>query len=82
MTRITIRVGDFPEYLRKHPGAIPILVFILTLVVVAVIYPYNRVLADELITNAFYFLVVGVILQAIACARSKKPSNTNKESLL
>ena len=72
MTRITIRVGDFPEYLRKNPGAIPILVFVITLIVVAVIYPYNRALADELITNAFYFLVVGVILQAIACARSKK----------
>jgi len=82
MPRITIRAGDFPEYLRRNPGAIPILVFVLTLIVVAVIYPYNRVLADELVTNAFYFLVVGIILQAIASARCKKPSTTNKESLL
>ena len=72
MARITIRIGRVPSYVKENPGAFFILVFILALIVIAVIYTYDRALADELATNAFYFLVVGVLLQVVALARQKR----------
>jgi len=72
LARITIRIGRVPSYVKENPGAFFILVFILALIVIAVIYTYDRALADELATNAFYFLVVGVLLQVVALARQKR----------
>ncbi len=79
MPRITIRIGKVPPYLRENPGAVFILVFILALIVIAVVYPYDRSLADELATNAFYFLVVGVILQVVAVARKERTDTSSSE---
>jgi hypothetical protein len=78
--KITIRLGKVPTYLKENPGAPFILVFILALVVIAIIYSYDRALADELATNAFYFLVVGVLLQVIAVARQKRTNDANSEA--
>jgi len=72
LASVTIRIGRVPSYVKENPGAFFILVFILALIVIAVIYTYDRALADELATNAFYFLVVGVLLQVIALARQKR----------
>jgi hypothetical protein len=79
MVRITIKVGRVPPYLKENPGAIFILVFILALIVIAVIYSRDRALADELATNAFYFLVVGVLLQLVAVARQKHTDQASSE---
>jgi hypothetical protein len=68
-----------PPYLKENPGAVFILVFILALIVIAVIYSYDRALADELATNAFYFLVVGVLLQVVAVARQKHADQASSE---
>ncbi len=67
--RIRIRIGKFPRYLKKNPGALFILTFILTLVVDAFIYPSNPGFANDLTSDAFILLVIGVILQAISLAR-------------
>jgi len=80
LARITIRIRGVPSYVRENPGAVFILVFILALIVIAGIYTYNKDLADELATNAFYFLVVGVLLQVIALARQKRTDEADSEA--
>jgi len=79
LARITVKIGRVPPYLKENPGAIFILVFILALIVIAVIYPYDRALADELATNAFYFLVLGVLLQVVAVARERRTEQATSE---
>jgi len=71
MRRIAITVNKFPPFLRENPGAVFILLFILSLIAAAAIYPYDRHFAEELGPYAFYFLVVGVVLQVIAIARQR-----------
>lgn len=70
---LRLRIGPVPRYLRENPGSPFILTFILSLLVAAATYSSNATLANDIVTNTFLLLVVGVALQAIALAR-KGPS--------
>jgi len=69
--RFRLRIGKFPKYLKDNPGAPFILTFILTLIVDAAIYPSNANFANDLTSDAFILLVIGVVLRVIAVAREK-----------
>jgi len=54
------------RYVRENPGADFILAFIITLIIVALIYPFAEDIANELTNFGFFSLVAGVILQVLA----------------
>ena len=64
-------VSRISLYLRDNPGADFIAAFIITLIIVALIYPYTEDIANELTNFAFFSLVAGVILQALSLRRKK-----------
>jgi len=66
---LKIAVGPVPKYLKENPGSPFILTFILSLIVAAAIYSSNPSFANDLVTNTFLLLIVGIVLQAIALAR-------------
>jgi hypothetical protein len=61
-------------YIRENPGADFIAAFIIMLLIVACVYPYDPDIADELTNFAFFSLVAGVILQVLALRRNKEDS--------
>jgi len=61
-------------YLRENPGADFIVAFLITLIIAAFIYPFTEDIANELTNFAFFSLLAGVILQALALRRSNKNS--------
>jgi hypothetical protein len=65
--RVTVR--PVPKYLKESPGSPFILTFILSLIVAAATYSSNPSFANDLVTNTFLLLIVGIVLQAIALAR-------------
>ena len=62
-------------YIRENPGADFIAAFIVALIIVAFIYPFAEDIANELTNFAFFSLVVGVILQALALRRKKEDAS-------
>lgn len=58
-------------YVRENPGADFIVAFIVALIIVAFVYPFDADIANELINFAFFSLVAGVILQVLALRRDK-----------
>lgn len=60
------------RYLHENPGADFIAAFIITLIIVALIYPFAADIANELTNFAFFSLVAGVILQTLTLRRNKK----------
>jgi predicted ABC-type exoprotein transport system permease subunit len=61
-------------YIRENPGADFIAAFIVALIIVALIYPFTADIANELTNFAFFSLIAGVILQALALRRKKEDS--------
>ena len=53
-------------YIRENPGADFIAAFIVALIIVAFLYSFDETIANELTNFAFFSLVAGVILQALA----------------
>jgi hypothetical protein len=72
MTRESHRLQSWECQIRENPGADFIAAFIITLIIVALIYPITKDIANELTNFAFFSLVAGVILQALALRRDKK----------
>jgi len=66
---LKVTVGPVPKYLKESPGSPFILTFILSLIVAAATYSSNPSFANDLVTNTFLLLIVGIVLQAIALAR-------------
>ena len=62
------------RYIRENPGADFIAAFLITLIIVALIYPITENIANELTNFAFFSLVAGVILQFLTLRRIKKTS--------
>lgn len=65
-------------YIRENPGADFIAAFIVALIIVALIYPFAEDIANELTNFAFFSLVAGVILQALALRRDKEDSSSKR----
>lgn len=61
-------------YIQDNPGADFITAFILVLIIVAFIYPFDQDIANGLTDFAFFSLIAGVILQVLALLRNKKDS--------
>ena len=59
------------QYIRENPGADFIAAFIVTMIIIALIYPLTQDIANELTNFAFFSLVAGVILQALALRRKE-----------
>ena len=62
----------FSLHIRENPGADFIAAFIVALIIVAFVYSFDKDIANELTNFAFFSLVAGVILQALALRRDKK----------
>ena len=58
-------------YLLENPGADFVAAFILALIVVAFVYPFDRYIADRVANFAFFSLVAGVVLQVLALRRKE-----------
>jgi hypothetical protein len=58
--------------LRENPGADFIAAFILALIVVALVYPFDREVADKITNFAFLSLVAGVALQILGLRTERK----------
>ena len=58
-------------YIRENPGADFFAAFIVALIIVAFIYSFDEDIANELTNFAFFSLVAGVILQALALRRDR-----------
>ncbi len=69
---LRLQGGPLLQYLKENPGSPLILAFIVSLVAAALIYPSDRVQANDIITYTFILLVVGVVLQAVTLLRSKQ----------
>ena len=68
----------FSLYIRENPGADFIAAFIVALIIVAFVYSFDKDIANELTNFAFFSLVAGVILQALALRRDKEDSSRKR----
>ena len=61
-----MRESRFLRYTLENPGADFVAAFIVALIIVAIIYPLNQDMANEIMNFAFFSLIIGVVLQVIA----------------
>jgi hypothetical protein len=59
------------RYLLENPGADFVAAFILALIVIAFVYPFDRDIAEKVANFAFFSLVAGVVLQALSLGRKE-----------
>jgi len=70
----------FKEYFKEYWGAPFIIVFIVLLMIAAVVLAFGLgFLADRLAEIAFYFLVVGVVLQLVMMIREGESGHSREE---
>ena len=60
---------ELSRYLQENPGADFVAAFIVSLIVIALVYPFSRDIAEKIASFAFFSLVAGVILQALSMGR-------------
>ena len=74
MVQMVTTKSRISSYIRENPGADFIAAFIVTLIIVALIYPFTEDIANELTNFAFFSLVAGVILQVLALRNRREKS--------
>ena len=72
MTRIESKVVRF---LRENPGADFIAAFLVALTLVAFIYPFDQVVANQIVDFAFFSLIAGIILEILIRRRGIRPND-------
>jgi predicted ABC-type exoprotein transport system permease subunit len=71
MSSIKSRIS---AYIRENPGSDFIVAFMIAMLLVALVFPFDQDMANELANLAFFTLVAGVILQALALRHRKEDS--------
>ena len=66
-------MSQLSKYLQENPGADFVVAFILALLIVALVYPLDRDIADKIVSFAFFSLVSGVVLQVLTLRQKDAP---------